>query len=97
MKLTPDIRIRRVIVEPEDEIGKDSIVEGMGPEHLESAVVRVDEEGWAYVSWLEVQPGWRNALYEMVGKPYIFVLNFGLASLLFWGIGILFLREIGVI
>jgi hypothetical protein len=93
MKLTPDIRIKRAIIGPEDEIGKDCIIPGMGPEHLERAVVRVDEEGWAYVTWLEVQPGWRNALYEMVGKPYIFVLNVGLASLLFWVIGILLIRQ----
>jgi len=93
MKLTPDIRIKRAIIGPEDEIGKDCIIPGMGPEHLESAVVRVDEEGWAYVTWLEVQPGWRNALCEMVSKPYIFVLNVGLASLLFWVIGILLIRQ----
>jgi hypothetical protein len=86
MKLTPDVRIQRVIIGPEEELDKSYIVPDMKANSIPKASLFVGNDGYAYVSWLEPVPGWRKDLDDL-RSVFVAFSVIGMAAIIFWTIG----------
>ncbi|WP_342305910.1 hypothetical protein [Methanolobus sp. ZRKC5] len=95
MKLTPVVRVRWVIADPDDEAGS-SIITGMHPDQMSSASLRTDNDGYVYVSWLEIIPGWKAELYGF-SKAVVRGGLILMSILYFWTFGVVVFQSFGVI
>ncbi len=96
MRLTPEVRIRRVVIEPQKDLYDTSTVPDMKPYEQSNAHIHVDDEGYTHVTWLKMVPGWRAELYSW----FYASLRAGLFFIMlvyFWSFGGAILGAMGVI
>ncbi|WP_342304166.1 hypothetical protein [Methanolobus sp. ZRKC5] len=94
MKLTPDVRVRWVIADPDNETGS-NIIPGLHPDQISNANLRTDDD-CVHVSWLEIVPGWKAELYgysKAAVRGGIIILSI----LYFWTFGAVVFQSLGVI